>query len=174
MHIEHTQRTPGRLLPVVLTWCSPTRNAAPWRRLGDFVLREAYTFELDAPTGASLSGFRRVREYEWYVRDGTAVRSPVGVDGVGIDDGTRRRYEQSWLREEERRRAGLDRGDPEPRFITDFFYFLEWGVGAGQLLLRRSRNRGKPRRGPDRVLPDRSLPGGGRRTDQSGGCAPRW
>ena len=107
------------------------RDAAPWRRLGDFVLRETYSFELDVPPGTLLSGFRRVREYEWYVRNGTAVRSPVRVDGVGIDDKTRRGDERSWLREEKRRRDGLDGGDPEPRFITDFFYFLEWGLEPG-------------------------------------------
>lgn len=149
------------------------RKAASWRRLGDFVLRETFSVELDAPAGTVLSGFRRVREYEWYVRGGTAVRSPVRVDGVGIDEATRRDYERSWLREEERRRAGRggdDRGnpeardgpeargarrgledleapaapaapenpesrepreDPEPRFLTDFFYFLEWGEEPG-------------------------------------------
>ena len=97
---------------------------------------ETYAFELDAPPESRLSSFRRVREYEWYVRNGTAVRSPVRVDGVGIDDEARRGYERSWLREEERRRAGLlpgddtrgtesrelvDQGDPAPRFVTDFF-----------------------------------------------------
>ena len=87
------------------------RNAAPWRRLGDFVLRETWSFELAAPPESRLSSFRRVREYEWYVRDGTAVRSPVRVDGVGIDDAPRRDYERSWLREEERRRAGLPTGE---------------------------------------------------------------
>ena len=123
------------------------RDAAPWRRLGDFVLRETWSLELDAPPESRLSSFRRVREYEWYVRDGTAVRSPVRVDGVGIDDATRRGYEASWLREEERRRAGLptggdtrgtesrelvDQGDPEPRFVSDFFYFLEWTSEPGE------------------------------------------
>ena len=107
------------------------RDAAPWHRLGDFVLRETYSFELDVPPGTLLSRFRRVREYEWYVRDGVAVRSPVRVDGVGIDDATRRGYERSWLCEEERRHDGLDQGDPEPRFVTDFFYFLEWGLEPG-------------------------------------------
>ena len=66
------------------------RDAAPWRGLGDFVLRETYSFELVAPPDSRLSSFRRVRQYEWYVREGTAVRSPVRVDGVGIDDETRR------------------------------------------------------------------------------------
>ena len=123
------------------------RDAAPWRGLGDFVLRETYSFELDAPPDSRLSSFRHVREYEWYVREGTAVRSPVLVDGVGIDDATRRGYERSWLREEERRRAELradsdnggtesrglaEREDPEPRFVTDFFYFLEWTLEPGE------------------------------------------
>lgn len=123
------------------------RDAAPWRRLGDFVLRETWSFELDAPPESRLSSFRRVREYEWYVRDGTAVRSPVRVDGVGIDDATRRGYERSWLSDEERRRAGMltdgdtrgaesrelvDQRDPEPRFVTDFFYFLEWTLEPGE------------------------------------------
>ena len=57
------------------------RDAAPWRRLGDFVLRETCSVELDAPPESRLSGFLRVREYEWYVRNETAVRSPVRVDG---------------------------------------------------------------------------------------------
>jgi hypothetical protein len=123
------------------------QDAAPWRRLGDFVLRETWSFELDVPRGSRLSRFRRVREYDWYVRDGTAVRSPVRVDGVGIDGATRRGYEASWLRDEARRRAGLgtgedargaesrelvDRGDPKPRFVTDFFYFLEWTSEPGE------------------------------------------
>lgn len=123
------------------------RDAAPWRRLGDFVLRETYSFELAAPPDSRLSSFRRVREYEWYVREETAVRSPVRVDGVDIDDAARRGYERSWLREEERRRAELlagddtrgtesqelvDQGDPEPRFVTDFFYFLEWTSEPGE------------------------------------------
>ena len=123
------------------------RDAAPWRGLGDFVLRETYSFELDAPPDSRLSSFRRVREYEWYVREGTAVRSPVRVDGLGIDDAARRGYERSWLREEERRRAELradsdnggtesrglaEREDPEPRFVTDFFYFLEWTLEPGE------------------------------------------
>ena len=125
------------------------RDAAPWQELGDFVLRETWSFELDAPQESRLSSFRRVREYEWYVRDGTAVRSPVRVDGVGINDAARRGYERSWLRDEERRGAGLptgddtrgtgsrefvDQGDPEhlePRFVTDFFYFLEWTLEPG-------------------------------------------
>ena len=75
---------------------------ASWRRVGDFLLRETETFELKAPLGIPLSGFRH--EYEWYVRDDMVVRSPVRFDGVAIDEETRREYEEDWLRQERRRR----------------------------------------------------------------------
>ena len=78
------------------------RDAA-WRRLGDFLLRETETFEIAAPLGVPLSGFRR--EYEWFVRDDGIVRSPLRYDGVDIDAADRRRYEEEWLRRERRSRG---------------------------------------------------------------------
>ena len=86
---------------------------ASWRRLGDFILRETFTLELEAPTRIPVSGFRR--EYDWYVHDGVAVRSPVRFDGVDIDEETRRGSEAAWLGEERRRRL---RGDSRPRAVT--------------------------------------------------------
>ena len=81
---------------------------ASWRRVGDFLLRETETFEIEAPLGIPLSGFRH--EYEWYVRDDMVVRSPVRFDGVEIDEETRREYEEDWLRQgRRRRRAGRRR-----------------------------------------------------------------
>ena len=84
-----------------------------WQRLGDFILRETNTFEPEAPAGIALSGYRR--EYEWYVSDGVAVRSPVRFDGVDVDEERRRDYEEEWLREERRRRH---RRDSRPRTVT--------------------------------------------------------
>ena len=109
------------------------RQAAEWRRLGDFVLRETLAIAIDAPFDSSLGGFRRKREYEWYVRDGWAVRSPVRVDGVVVGEERRRGYERDWLGAERRRRASFDARDPgpEPRFVTDFHYFLEWDLKPG-------------------------------------------
>ena len=75
---------------------------ASWRRLGDFILRETSTFELRTPSGIPRSGFRR--EYEWYVREGVAVRSPVRFDGVEIAEAGRRDFEADWMREEAQRR----------------------------------------------------------------------
>lgn len=107
------------------------RDAA-WRQLGDFVVRETLTLELDAPAVVPYSGFER--EYEWYVHDGVAVRSPVRIDGVEIDEGQRRAYEDSWRRVEERRRAASE-DDGAPRFVTDSYYFLEWEFEPGSYYL---------------------------------------
>ena len=109
------------------------RHAGDWRRLGDFLLRETLAVAVEARPGSPLAGFRRTREYEWYVREGWAVRSPVSVDGVAVGEARRRRYERDWRRGEQRRRASLDTSgaDPEPRFVTDFHYFLEWDLAPG-------------------------------------------
>ena len=109
------------------------RHAGDWRRLGDFLLRETLAVAIEARPGSPLAGFRRTREYEWYVRDGWAVRSPVRVDGVAVGETRRRRYERDWRRGERGRRAALDASEagPEPRFITDFHYFLEWDLEPG-------------------------------------------
>ena len=109
------------------------RQAAEWRRLGDFVLREALVVAIDAPRSSPLAGFRRTREYEWFVRNGWAIRSPGRVDGVVVGEERRRGYERDWWREERGRRASAKSGDPdfEPRFVTDFHYFLEWDLKPG-------------------------------------------
>ncbi len=100
-----------------------------WQRLGDFILREILTLEFEAPLELPLS--ERGWEYAWYIRDGVAVRRPVQVDGVEIDEGTRREYEDAWLREEARRRAGSDGEDIEPRFLVDTYYFAEFPFEPG-------------------------------------------
>lgn len=109
------------------------RHGGEWRRLGDFVLREVLTIAIEAPSDSPLAGFRLTREYEWFVRDGWAMRSPVRVDGIVVDEARRRRYEHDWRRAEQRRRAALEVGEgaPEPRFVTNFHYFLEWDLEPG-------------------------------------------
>ena len=84
---------------------------ASWRRIGDFVLREVLTLDIDGPAGLPISGFRH--EYEWYVREDVVVRSPRRFDGVDIGEAERREYEAEWLRRRERREA--DRREAERR-----------------------------------------------------------
>ena len=76
---------------------------ASWRRIGDFVLREVLTLDVDGPAGLPISGFRH--EYEWYVREDAVVRSPRRFDGVDIGEAERREYEADWVRRRERRAA---------------------------------------------------------------------
>ena len=131
---------------------------ASWRRLGDFIMRETEVLTLEASAHTPSSGFRR--EYEWYFRDGVAVRSPVRFDGIDIDEARRRDYEARWLREEHRRRelaaeldesrleagagdsatgagrntddaVSLDASRLEPRFVADYYYFTEFTFEPG-------------------------------------------
>ena len=106
-------------------------RSAAWRRLGDFVLRETVTLEIEGSTGIPFSGLRR--EYEWHVHDGVSVRSPVRFDGVDIDERRRRDYERGWLRDERRRL--LDAEYSEPRLLADFHYFSEFTLEPGSFYL---------------------------------------
>ena len=80
-------------------------NAAVRRQ---YVLDEAVRLGVTGPGGVSLWGSHR--EYTWYVRDGIFVQSPVRVDGVAIDEESRRAYEDDWF-DRERRRARRRRPD---------------------------------------------------------------
>lgn len=125
------QRTPGeneidRLMQRVLD-----NRYTSWRQLGDFTLRHVLTVDLEAPLeNVSLTQLRR--EYEWYVSDGVAVRSPVHADGIDIDADARRDAEDDW-----RNRQPED-GDPQelaPGFISDTFYGTEFPFEPGAYYL---------------------------------------
>ena len=104
-----------------------------WRQLGDFIVRHVFTVEIEAASVVPFSGFRR--EYEWYVRDGVAVRSPVRFDGIDVDEHERRDAEADWQRAERRRRAREDSQDLVPGFITDAFYGTEFPFEPGAYYL---------------------------------------
>jgi hypothetical protein len=72
-----------------------------WRRLHDYILSETEAFSIEGPGKLPLNGFHR--EYEWYVRDGYLIRSPVRFDGVATPEKDRRAYEAEWLRREQSR-----------------------------------------------------------------------
>ena len=133
------------------------RNAAA--RL-QYVLDEESRLHLTGPGGTVLWAFRG--EYTWYERDGFFVRSPTRIDGVTIDEASRRQYEAEWLEREQRRHqkrqaerrlptrmpeaqaagrdgAPLSPADPawagiEPRFVSDS-YFLEFEFEPGNYYL---------------------------------------
>lgn len=87
------------------------RNAAA--RL-QYVLDEESRIRLTGPDGDVFWGFRG--ECTWYERDGFFVRSPTRIDGVTIDEASRRDYEAEWLEREQRRheRRQEERRSPTP------------------------------------------------------------
>lgn len=76
-------------------------RAETWRRLHDYILDEREKFELRGPGDALLFG--QQRSYNWYVREGYLIRSPVKFNGVALKDEERRKYEHEWLTEEKAR-----------------------------------------------------------------------
>ncbi len=80
-----------------------------WKKLQQYVLDEEEKFDLTGPGGFPLWGMRR--EYQWFIRQGIFVRSPVTADGVKLSEADRKKAEDQWLRrqrnreEHEKRRA---------------------------------------------------------------------
>jgi hypothetical protein len=123
-----------------------------WRTLHDYILSERETFEILGPADVPLHGLRR--EFQWFIKDGYLVRSPVKANGVTLSASDRKRYEDDWLKEEQKREAdpkgtGTDTqkkltisvtGDAElsgfvgqgaePRFISEA-YFLKFRFEPG-------------------------------------------
>ncbi len=77
------------------------RRDETWRRLHDYILSETEAFSIEGPGKLPLNGFKR--EYQWYVRDGYLIRSPIRFDGVATSEKARREYEAEWLRREQSR-----------------------------------------------------------------------
>jgi hypothetical protein len=77
-----------------------------WKKLQQYVLDETETMQISGPQNLRIYGSRR--EYQWFPRDGYFVRSPVRLDGVTINEETRRREEDRHVtreRQREERRA---------------------------------------------------------------------
>jgi len=90
-----------------------------WRKLQQYVLDERETDDFLGPGRIRL--FAMDREYEWYIRDGVFVRSPVKFDGVTLGEEDRRKAEQEWIGQEKDRQksdaaksAAVLQGAPAP------------------------------------------------------------
>ena len=84
-----------------------------WKKLQQYTLNERETVQITALAVFRLYGFER--DYQWFPRAGFFVRSPLEFDGVKIDDATRRREEDQWLRRAERREDRSQRGRTRDR-----------------------------------------------------------
>jgi hypothetical protein len=77
------------------------RRNENWKTLHDYILSERETFQILGPAGIPLAGQRR--EYQWFIRDGYLVRSPVKANGASLGEADRRKYEADWLKKEKER-----------------------------------------------------------------------
>jgi hypothetical protein len=129
------------------------------RTLEQYVLDETEEFEILGPGRFPLH--RSKREFTWYVRDATHVRSPVKFNGVSVGESDRDRYEATWLRREKERQerrakkkeeqkkeggeiaigpdgihvdTGGARVPTEPRFVSEA-YFMDFKFEPGNYFL---------------------------------------
>jgi len=77
------------------------RRNENWRTLHDYILSERETFQILGPGQIPLIGQRR--EFQWFIRDGYLVRSPVKANGATLGAGDRAKYESDWLAKEQAR-----------------------------------------------------------------------
>jgi len=77
------------------------RRNENWKTLHDYILSERESFRILGPGDVPLLGQRR--EFDWFVRDGYLVRSPVKANGATLGEGERRTYEANWLAKERER-----------------------------------------------------------------------
>jgi len=72
-----------------------------WKKLQQYILTEHEQIEVRGPGQLPVWGERR--EYQWFLRDGFFVRSPLKVNGVTISDSDRRKYEDDFVKREKAR-----------------------------------------------------------------------
>lgn len=77
------------------------RRNENWKTLHDYILSERETFQVLGPGGIPLAGQRR--DFQWFIRDGYLVRSPVKANGASLGEADRRKYEDDWLKKEKDR-----------------------------------------------------------------------
>jgi hypothetical protein len=86
------------------------RRNENWKTLHDYILSEREMFQILGPAGIPLAGQRR--EYQWFIRDGYLVRSPVKANGASLGEADRRKYEADWLKKEkDREQRAKDNAD---------------------------------------------------------------
>ena len=125
-----------------------------WKKLQQYILTERQKVTVTGPDGLRLFG--AAHDYQWFVKEGFFIRSPLAANGVTIADGERRRYEDRYLtrmKERDARKAKRDaeKGLPppptspegvgdllsqqaEPSFVSAA-YFLEFKFEPGRYAL---------------------------------------
>jgi hypothetical protein len=92
------------------------RRDENWRKLQQYILEERERVLVSGPGGARLFGM--VHDYQWFVREGYFIRSPLAANGVAVGEDERRRREARWLeqqkaRDQRRAKREQDRAEAE-------------------------------------------------------------
>jgi hypothetical protein len=82
-----------------------------WKKLQQYILDERQELTLTGPGGSRLWGEQR--DFNWFIRDGFFVRSPIRVDGAVVGEDDRRKAEDQYLRRTQRRDARGRQAGPE-------------------------------------------------------------
>ena len=77
------------------------RRDENWKKLQQYILDETEKIEVRGLGGMPVWGQRR--EYQWFIREGYFVKSPVTSDGVKISQEDRQKYEDSFLERQKSR-----------------------------------------------------------------------
>ncbi len=77
------------------------RRDENWKKLQQYILDETEKVEVFGLGGMRMWGQRR--EYQWFIREGYFVKSPVTSDGVKIGDADRQKYEDSFFERQKTR-----------------------------------------------------------------------
>jgi hypothetical protein len=83
------------------------RRDENWKRLQQYILDETELVQVRGPSQLPIWGDKR--EYTWFIKEGYFVRSPLKANGVTIEEGERRKYEENYLR----RARARDQGEIE-------------------------------------------------------------
>jgi hypothetical protein len=109
-----------------------------WKKLQQYILDEREKVEVRGPAGLAVWGQRR--EYQWFIRDGFFVRSPLTADGVQVPESDRRKYEENFLKRakarDEREKKGATGGEKAPEASGGS---ISIGGGGVEVLLAQSR-----------------------------------
>jgi hypothetical protein len=77
------------------------RRDENWKKLQQYILDETEKIEVRGLGGMPMWGQRR--EYQWFIREGYFVKSPVTSDGVRINAADRQKYEDAFLERQKAR-----------------------------------------------------------------------
>ena len=86
-----------------------------WKKLQQYILAERERLQMRGLGTVPLFGFER--EYQWFIREGFFVRSPLRSDGATVPESERRKYENDFLKraqEREKRREADKAAEAQP------------------------------------------------------------